>query len=75
MKIMKTRKKELQMPKKVFYETLKRLLQYHTLILNLPKKHRDECIKLYGSLEDYSISNYDDFYEFLEHWKDYKERK
>jgi len=69
------KKKELQMSEEQFYRTLKILLEHHEVLLKLPKKHRDRSIKLYGSLADYTLSHFDDFYEFLEHWKDYKQKK
>ena len=63
------------MPEEVFYQVLKRMLEHHTVMSKMPKKHRDKSIELYGSLEEYTISHFDDFYEFLEYWQDYKEKK
>jgi hypothetical protein len=68
-------KKELQMPRKAFYDTLKQMLEHHTLTSQMPKKMRMKSIELYGSLEEQTLSYYDDFYDFLEHWEDYKKKK
>lgn len=63
------------MSKEQFYNTLRIMLKHHELMLTLPKKLQKESIKLYGSLADYTLSHFDDFYEFLEHWEDYKQKK
>jgi hypothetical protein len=56
--------KELQMPKYQFYLTLSQMLEIyemHRYLLKEPEEAADLTLKMY-----------DDFYEFLEHWEDYK---
>lgn len=69
------KKKELQMPKRIFFKVLERMLEHHEVLLKMSPKHLKETKKLYKTTAKYTISHYDDFYEFLEHWKDYKEVK
>lgn len=63
------------MPKEVFEQVLRRVLIMHDSNQSLPKKLRDSAIKLHGDKYNWTLSYFDDFYEFLEHWKDYKNRK
>jgi hypothetical protein len=67
--------KKLQMPEEDFFKVLERMLEMHEMMLKMPKKYRDNSIKLYGSIAKQTLSYYDDFYEFLQHWEDYKKKK
>ncbi len=54
------------MKEKRFYKVLERMLEYHTFTLEYAKKHKESVIKIWGSLEKYTLSMYDDFYEMLQ---------
>ena len=54
------------MGKEQFFKVLKRMLEFHTINLKMADDHKKNVVKLWGSVEDYTLSTYDDFYEFLQ---------
>jgi len=42
------------------------MLEFHTITSKISNKRKQKIIDIWGSLEEYTISMYDDFYEFLQ---------
>jgi len=57
---------KLEMTEEQFYAVLKRMLEFHTITSKISNKRKQKIIDIWGSLEEYTISMYDNFYEFLQ---------
>jgi len=57
---------ELRMSEERFYKVLERMLEFHTHTLEYTKEREENITKIWGSLEKYTLSMYDDFYEMLQ---------